>query len=158
MTTGEEWRPVVGYESFYQVSDQGRVRSSKFGNMLYAPPNRDGYIRVKLSFNGSRKWFVHQLVLEAFVGPPPEGCECCHGPGGPGDNRLVNLRWDTRSANRGDCIRDGNDHMAKRDCCKNNHQFTPDNTYRRAGSGRGCRACNRDKANRHRQKLKAECR
>lgn len=43
--------------------------------------------------------YVHRLVLEAFVGPCPEGMQCCHKNGDPTDNRLENLRWDTASAN-----------------------------------------------------------
>lgn len=50
---------------------------------------------------------VHRLVLEAFVGPCPQGMECCHNNGIPGDNRLENLRWDTRKANHGDQKRMG---------------------------------------------------
>jgi hypothetical protein len=36
--------------------------------------------------------YVHHLVLEAFVGPRPEGLVCCHWDGDPGNNRLENLR------------------------------------------------------------------
>ncbi len=42
---------------------------------------------------------THRLVLEAFVGPCPDGMEGCHNNGNKLDNRLVNLRWDTRSSN-----------------------------------------------------------
>jgi len=38
-------------------------------------------------------------VLEAFVGPAPEGHEGLHGDGDPANNRLDNLRWGTRSEN-----------------------------------------------------------
>jgi hypothetical protein len=50
---------------------------------------------------------VHRLVLEAFVGPCPAGMEACHNNGVRTDNRLENLRWDTRSANCRDRIRHG---------------------------------------------------
>jgi hypothetical protein len=42
-----------------------------------------------------------------FVGPAPEGMEGCHYNGDPTDNRLENLRWDTRKANVADAIRHG---------------------------------------------------
>lgn len=42
---------------------------------------------------------VHRLVLLTFKGPCPEGMECCHGKGGPRDNRLENLRWGTHLEN-----------------------------------------------------------
>lgn len=50
---------------------------------------------------------VHRLVLEAFVGPCPDGMECCHNNGVRSDNRLENLRWDTRKANGQDRIKHG---------------------------------------------------
>jgi hypothetical protein len=45
---------------------------------------------------------VARLVLLAFVGPCPDGMECCHTNGNRTDNRLTNLRWDTPKANAAD--------------------------------------------------------
>jgi hypothetical protein len=51
---------------------------------------------------------VHRLILEAFVGPCPEGMETCHFPDiNPTNNALENLRWDTRSENTRDQIASG---------------------------------------------------
>jgi hypothetical protein len=50
---------------------------------------------------------IHRLVLEAFVGPCPEGMECCHNDGNPLNNSLENLRWDTHKANMEDQLRHG---------------------------------------------------
>jgi hypothetical protein len=60
---------------------------------------------VFLGKGASRK--VHRLVLEAFVGPCPPGMECCHNDGNPLNNRLDNLRWDTRRSNQLDRNRHG---------------------------------------------------
>jgi hypothetical protein len=54
--------------------------------------------------------YVHRLVLETFAGPNPDGMECCHNDGNASNNRLDNLRWDTRKANIHDAIR----HMQER--------------------------------------------
>jgi hypothetical protein len=54
---------------------------------------------------------VHLLVLEAFVGPRPPGLEGCHANDIKADNRLVNLRWDTRKSNTRDKVR--NDRIAR---------------------------------------------
>src|SRR5262245_33311629 len=54
-----------------------------------------------------RTYRVHQLALEAFVGPRPEGCECCHNDGDHTNNALSNLRWDTAKANAADQARHG---------------------------------------------------
>lgn len=51
---------------------------------------------------------VCRLVLEAFVGPCPDGMEACHDPDpNPANNTLSNLRWDTPAGNAADCTRHG---------------------------------------------------
>jgi hypothetical protein len=55
-----------------------------------------------------RKYLVHALILEAFYGPrPTPKSDCCHDNGNGHDNRLDNLRWDTKAANRADQFRHG---------------------------------------------------
>ncbi|MBF6254453.1 HNH endonuclease [Nocardia farcinica] len=128
----EQWRPIAGYEDLYEVSNQGRVRS------LYWPTPRvlkpgvtsAGYLLVALHKDGRQTSFhVHRLVLETFAGPPPVGTECCHGPGGPTDNRLTNLRWDTSTENNLDQVRDGTHAGAQKTRCPRGHEYSPDNTY-----------------------------
>ena len=116
----EQWRPVVGWENFYEVSDRGRVWScpridqagrTRGGHLLRARVNgHTGRFEVGLCEAGQVVTrTVHTLVLEAFVGQRPDGFEGCHGPGGPLDNRWPeNLYWATRSRNQGaDKRRDG---------------------------------------------------
>lgn len=112
----EIWLPVVSYDGLYEVSDLGRVRSldrSKWngrcfyvqrGRVLSQKPNvRSGYVHVNLCKDGIAESLVaHRLVLEAFVGPCPEGMECCHNNGVRHDIRLLNLRWDTIANNHAD--------------------------------------------------------
>ena len=50
---------------------------------------------------------VGVMVLETFVGPCPDGLECCHNNDLFCDNRLENLRWDTHRANIADRTRHG---------------------------------------------------
>jgi hypothetical protein len=123
----EQWRAVVGFEGSYEVSDQGRVRSldraviyqridqysgrtitvTKYlkGRMLRPGTMKSGHQFVVL---GRRHGFcVHVLVLTAFTGPAPEGTECCHNDGEPGNNVHSNLRWDTRANNIIDDFRSG---------------------------------------------------
>jgi hypothetical protein len=103
---GEEWRPVIGWELHYRVSNLGRVYSlHERGRLVTGMRVRDGYRVMKLRSNGRRaNRLVHHLVLEAFVGPSPLGCEACHGAAGAFDNSVFNLRWDTRLANCADKI------------------------------------------------------
>lgn len=112
-----EYRPIPGFPG-YRVGNDGsvwtawiRVYPKKFGvgpkseisdtwKELKRMHARKGYERVELRGNGRYGSFlVHRLVLLAFVGPPGPGQECCHYDGCKTNNRLSNLRWDTRKAN-----------------------------------------------------------
>lgn len=118
----EVWKDIPGYEGRYQVSNLGRVKSlprvvtqlSKRGNphehripggILKPRPKACGHIQVQL---GRGNELVHKLVMLAFTGPCPAGFEICHNDSNPGNNRLDNLRYDTRSSNRVDMIFVGN--------------------------------------------------
>ena len=117
VTEHEEWRAVIGYEGIYEVSDLGRVRSlprsmpgrwSK-GRVLRPAPGRYGHMHMVLCKPGrkNRTVRVHQVVLEAFVGPRPPSMEGAHWDGDPSNNRLDNLRWATAKENREDSARHG---------------------------------------------------
>lgn len=84
---------------------------------------------------------IHTLVLEAFVGPRPEGADGCHWNDVPDDNRVENLRWDSRSANVLDSVRNGSHGFAIRTHCPSGHEYTPENTYLHPQGSRNCRAC-----------------
>lgn len=104
MDQQETWRAIPGSEGRYEVSDLGRVRSLVRGGRILKPAkSKTGYLMVAPVIDGRNKpRRVHHLVLLAFVGPRPDGAEGCHNNDVPGDNRLVNLRWDTRAANVAD--------------------------------------------------------
>jgi|SRR5882672_1058037 len=110
-----EWRPVVGYEGIYEVrpgSDGGRVRRvssiqrSYIGWELYGITN-DGYPRVVLSKLGQKPkhYFLHTLILNAWVGPCPSKCEALHRDDIRINNTLENLHWGTRSSNLKDMVK-----------------------------------------------------
>ena len=120
----EYWADVVGYERLYQVSSWGRVRSVSRITWDYDPRwgqmrsrritgkiikrQWSPYVTVGLRKGAYHRSFgVHRLVLKAFVGPCPEGMEACHNNGDAWDNRLENLRWDTRKNNHQDKIKHG---------------------------------------------------
>ena len=117
----EIWKPVVGYEGYYEVSSRGRVRSvartvrgkagalrKLKGRLLAGTYDRKGYKRVYLCKQGNLKTiFVHRLVCLAFYGQPDEGEEVCHYDGNPSNNAVTNLRWDTSAANYQDRKRHG---------------------------------------------------
>lgn len=107
--TKERWRWVRKFVGLYKVSTRGRVWSKKGGqwglkHYLSPNPDKDGYIRVTLFKKGVRSYhMVHKLVLEAFVGPKPDGMEACHFPDrNPANNNLENLRWGSKKDNADD--------------------------------------------------------
>jgi hypothetical protein len=106
----ERWLPVPGYEGRYDVSDQGRVRSLYFWLRPRAVPKvlrpkagRFGHQGVTLYRDGERQCLlVSRLVLMAFVRIPAEGeaLDAGHLNDDPTDNRIENLRWQTRLENQ----------------------------------------------------------
>lgn len=162
-TQAEQWRDIPGWEETYQVSDQGRVRSKdrtihyrdgrtfkQKGKLLKPHTMKSGHQTVILQSQGAqRRELVHRLVLEVFVGPCPEHMEACHFNDNPSDNRLENLRWDSRAANNLDRVRNGIHPMSKKELCKRGHKFTPENTrWERNGTVRRCLLCERDRIKR----------
>jgi hypothetical protein len=108
-TKEERWLPVVGYEGVYSVSSHGRIRRDKGGarcrsGRILKSANQNGYRFVGLYRDGiGISFYVHRLVLEAFVGPCPPKHECRHFPDSDRtNNRLENLSWGTRIENTAD--------------------------------------------------------
>ena len=109
----EIWKPIPGWP--YAVSSEGRVRRSttrakggaKAGHILKQQLSPNGHFMVTLQHNMERRNVtVHNLVTEAFHGPPGPyltdggkvvNQEVCHLNGVKVDNRAVNLAWGTRS-------------------------------------------------------------
>lgn len=111
----EEWRPIQGYECYYQVSSLGRIRSLdryvsrngekvlRKGRILKSKKTNAGYLEVQLYKDGKQKTLkVHRLVASAF----PEICgqfrkelDVDHKNTVRTDNRAINLHWVTRSEN-----------------------------------------------------------
>jgi hypothetical protein len=160
----EQWRPVIGFEELYEVSDLGRVRSlprkvkRRFvyatlnGKVLRPFPNNQGYLQVTLVGEGQRrKLLVHRMVLAAFTGPCPQGMEGCHEDGDHLNNRLDNLRWDTPKKNHADRVRHGTFWQLNRRACPQGHLYWPGNLVplppsKRNRQNRLCLACKRAQA------------
>lgn len=95
----------MGYEGLYEISDYGCVRSLDYQGKkrikyLRNKKRPTGYCQIALFRDGKRKRFsVHRLVWEAFVGKIPDGYEIDHINAVRDDNRLVNLRVVTSKEN-----------------------------------------------------------
>lgn len=110
----EIWKPVVGYEEYYEVSNFGRVRSLdrwvkhrhkdckafKKGKMLNEKDNGHGYKAVHLTVNRITKdYYIHRLVAMAFLPNPNNLPEVNHKDDNPANNCLDNLEWCTAQYN-----------------------------------------------------------
>ena len=92
----EIWCPIKGYEGFYGVSDQGRVRSLKFGKERILKPirNQQGYILVCLCKNREKKMCkIHRLVAQAFIPNPDNLPQVNHRDEDKTNNYVQNLEW-----------------------------------------------------------------
>ena len=108
----EIWKPVVGYESLYECSNLGRIKSlnrkiirkngaqQTFKEKILTPIEVNNYLYVCLYKNGKyQRKYVHRIICEAFL-PNPENKPCVdHKNCVRSDNRLSNLRWVTYQEN-----------------------------------------------------------
>lgn len=115
----EEWRPVVGYEGLYEVSDWGRVkRLSRLmtdsknrktllkEKIIHQYNNEDGYKIVILSKDGCKKYLsVHRLVASSFLPNPENKHDVGHlktmsnGLEDKTANEVWNIAWMTQGEN-----------------------------------------------------------
>ena len=116
--TNEIWKPVVGWDDLYEVSNFGNIRSldrtittqrkgTKYtktikGIILTPQKDKDGYLVIHMrdaSKGKDRLLKMHRLVAEAFI-LNPNNYKCIdHINGIRHDNRASNLRWCTVKQN-----------------------------------------------------------
>ena len=108
----EVWYPIYGYEGYYEISINGKVRSleriiklkkgtRKLPAKIIKPRiNNCGYKEVRLSKYGIiNTRFVHVLLGEVFIPNPYKKPEINHLNGLKTDNRIDNLEWCTHAEN-----------------------------------------------------------
>lgn len=107
----EIWKPIVGYEGLYEVSNLGRVRSidrvifvnnkkrKLTGKLLELKCNRGGYLICVLSNKKTKSIRVHRVVAESFI-PKIKGKLCInHLDNDRTNNNVSNLQWCTQKEN-----------------------------------------------------------
>ena len=94
----ETWKDITGYESLYQVSSHGNVKSLRSGRFM--KPSGNTYKTVTLTRNGTQTTkYVHRLVAEAFL-ENPNGCKTVnHKDENKSNNAADNLEWCTHEQN-----------------------------------------------------------
>lgn len=105
---GEQWKPVVGFENLYAVSNYGRVASLQFhGKESFSILSQ---INGKLNYKFAkirdwkkgyvRSYPIHRMVAEAFIPNPENKPQVDHIDTNPSNNNVTNLRWVTSLENQ----------------------------------------------------------
>ena len=98
----EIWKPVVGYEGYYEVSNLGNVKSLHTDKYLsLSVNNKTGYVKVSLFKppNSKKYYYVHRLVAKAFIPCEDGSLEVNHIDEDKSNNAVSNLEWCDRRYN-----------------------------------------------------------
>jgi len=107
------WKPISEFDSFYEISGKGDVKSVERtielpnkstrlikARLLKVRQNNDGYSEVRLSKDGkTHTRFIHRLVAQAFIPNPYNLPEVNHISGVKSNNTPSNLEWATHAQN-----------------------------------------------------------
>ena len=98
----EDWKPIVGYEGLYEISNTGQIRNAK-GEIKKSQIKKDkhtNYREISLWRNGTHKRFlVHRLVAIAFIPNPNDYPIINHKDQNGMNNCVDNLEWCNHSYN-----------------------------------------------------------
>lgn len=98
----EEWKDVIGYEGFYEISNFGNVKSLYTNKILKSDSvDKFGYVRFSATKNKIQKIKrVHRLVAEMFIPNPNNLPQVNHKDGNKLNNHVNNLEWCSDSENK----------------------------------------------------------
>lgn len=121
----EVWRPIPGYEGYYEASSFGTVRSLDRvtkkrhysgiyhmikikGRNLKPNPAKDGYLHIALSVNGEvTRAQLHRVIALTFIDGGSGILVVNHKDGDKTNNAISNLEWCTPQQNQQHAIKTG---------------------------------------------------
>lgn len=110
----EIWKPIEGFENYYEASSRGRIRSisrilegtgigfprMKKGKVLSGSRVGSGYLCVFLAANGKKsKMYIHHIIARTFLAPCEGKLQVNHKDGNKTNNAYTNLEWCTPKEN-----------------------------------------------------------
>lgn len=99
----EQWKPVIGYEGRYEVSNLGQIRSLPGHHVrarILRQAWRGRFLAVDLSQDGYRKSYsVSRIVATAFIPNPENKPQVNHKDANRENNAVSNLEWVTAKEN-----------------------------------------------------------
>ncbi len=94
------WKPILGYENHFEISDGGIIRRLSNLKILKPHVTNRGYLRIALCVNKvSKKYTVHRLVALSFIPNPKNKEYVNHIDGDKLNNCVNNLEWATHNEN-----------------------------------------------------------
>ena len=91
--------------SYWVTGTKTRIDVNKKPLQKSPADNGNGYLYLFLKRNNKQiKCYIHRLLASTFIQGYKIGLEVCHMDGDPQNNKLSNLRWDTRKGNCQDTI------------------------------------------------------